>query len=239
MPEISTSNAGTLGRETLAAIAEDEAAQPKLARDPRPSPQDPSISYRQTEAGRETLAVIDRELRQAAPGALRPAMSTLDFEARPPRTTVGFDEPARQPPQPPQPPPKRRPMSYRETSAPEIEIGYVPAIRLGQPSMDNAPPSKPAPPSLKQPAAQRRMPEDALWAQLQSAEVSESYAFIVRGAPQLEHAPRELLLRFVQARLLHRLPVKSADELVAIDVSPRPAEGALQLVVWVPIKTLP
>jgi hypothetical protein len=296
-PEIST-GAGTMGRETLVAIAEDEAIEARAAlvrrrKNPPAPPANPSVTVRHTEAGRDTIAAIDRELAGTAHVGLRAPMTTLSFEDRLP--SAAASQPASAP--------SSAPATFRETSAPDIEVGYLPVTRAGAqppsirppqppvsppaapaptrspPTTPPAPPSRPAPPPSHAPASTQparsaaatpsskssvstaptrpiadllaeqlatevlrtlsRREEQTLWTQMGGAEVSESFSFIVRGAPLLAVAPYELRLQFVKARLLHRLPIKSIDEIVAISIERRHNDDALLVEIWVPIRTMP
>lgn len=206
-PEITTGSA-TMGRETLVAIAEDEADQAR--------------------------ALLDRKVR--APST-RPAPAPAPAPApQPPAPAAPRGHNVLPPGGPPSRPGKRSPLvtldydqkAPREDSSPEvISIGVSP---MGRETLA----------AITGDLAQELMralsiEERSAWLlQLEDATVLEPFRFEVRSAPMLARPSDALRREFVATKLLHRLPVRSIDDITRIDVSPT-ADDALTLTVWVKI----
>jgi hypothetical protein len=77
---------------------------------------------------------------------------------------------------------------------------------------------------------------DAWHRQIASAEVHEPHRFRVRGAPMLARATEAQRIEFVEARLLHYLPVRSASDVVGARVVEAAKDGTLTLEVWVNLR---
>lgn len=182
-----------MGRETLVAIAEDEADQARALlerkrRSTRPPPQTPAPP--------------------AAPAvppssdAGRGRMVTLDYHEQPPRAPA-------------------------HDSSPEIETGLKPIGRETLAAIT----SDLAHEMMKALSIEER---SAWLLQLEEAAVIEPFRFEVRGAPMLARSDEALRREFISARLLHRLPIRSLEQVSRIDVSPT-ADEALTLTIWVKI----
>lgn len=115
----------------------------------------------------------------------------------------------------------------RESSAPEIEVGTRPMGRdtLAAITGDLA----------HELLRAISLEERSAWLlQLEEAIVLEPFRFEVRGAPMLARPNDALRREFVAARLLHRLPVRSMDDVLRVDAAPT-ADDALTLTLWVRI----
>ena len=78
--------------------------------------------------------------------------------------------------------------------------------------------------------------ERAAWLQqMEGAITLEPFHFEIRGVPMLER-PNDVLRReFVAVRLLHRLPVRSINDVARIDVAPAAEAQSLLLTLWVKV----
>jgi hypothetical protein len=83
------------------------------------------------------------------------------------------------------------------------------------------------------PAMPIRMPT----AQGASAEIFEISTFVVVGDEIYTKASEPLRRAFVEQRLLHRLPVRSMQDVVRIDLSRGPVEATTVLRVWTKVTT--
>jgi hypothetical protein len=236
-PEITTTST-SLGRETLVAIAEDEADQARalLERKRRSSPPPRSIPTSTprsapaptppSSAPRHSPRTIPAPV---APQATIPAITParVPVNALTPPTSVTFDPNGRS-----QmvtmdyqdPPPNR---GRRESSEPTIETGLQPMGRetLAAITTDLAQEL------LKALSSEER----ANWLlQLEDAMVLEPFRFEVRGAPMLARPNDTIRREFVAVKLLHRLPVRTIDQVERIDVAPT-ADDGLTLTIWVKI----
>lgn len=189
-PEISTGS-GTMGRETLVAIAEDEAEEARKALSRRKGPASKPAS--------------SRAPRVSSPGP-EVRVQTLDFEDHP------IDPPS----------------APRTGSSPDlISFDVKPVGRETMAAISGE--------LASSFMATLSLEEDAAWErEIKGARALESYSFQVLGVHLLQSGPDELRRRFVAKRLLHRLPVKSIDEVEHIDVEDLGDSAAL-LRVWVPV----
>jgi hypothetical protein len=226
---------GPAGRETMAAIAEDVAraafpSEPvtKVTRAAMP-PQtsSPDLSFELAPAGRETLSAIVGEAKQHAPTDVRAPMTTIDYdepidrrksgpeivvkEMTPGRETLAAidSEPGA---------PARKRVStrgYTDAAArPEIQ-----AVRVGRDTLEalaRAVGPDPAPVSGVQPAL----------------EVFEMVTFVIRGDDLAALSSETMRRRFVEERLLRRLPIKSMAQVDRIDVTPWTVKNTVVLRVW-------
>jgi hypothetical protein len=62
--------------------------------------------------------------------------------------------------------------------------------------------------------------------------IFEISTFVVEGAEVFDKASERLRREFVEKRLLHRLPVRSMDEVVRIDLTPGAAPNTMILRIW-------
>lgn len=118
----------------------------------------------------------------------------------------------------------------RESSDPVIETGLLPMGRetLAAITTDLAQEL------LKALSSEER----ASWLlQMDDAMVLEPFRFEVRGAPMLARPNDTLRREFVAVKLLHRLPVRTINEVSRIDVAPT-ADDGLTLTIWVKIPEL-
>ncbi len=256
-----------MGRETLVAIAEDEADQARALLDrklrgsasrtpppsvptppgrrptsgparsvppttvPAPSPSRPSAPLRPVAgapARRPPSAPTNRL--PSSPGA-RPPQVTLDYHDMPlsgdresgERTSVNVDahmSPAVE---------RSSGLPERPRSAPELIESF--SRPMGRDTLA----------AITGDLAQEllralSLEERSAWEQqLEGAMTLEPFRFEVRGAPMLAK-PNDVLRReFVAMRLLHRLPVRSIDEVVRVDVTPADEPDSLLLTLWVKV----
>jgi hypothetical protein len=66
----------------------------------------------------------------------------------------------------------------------------------------------------------------------QVLEISEMVTFVVRGTDLTQLATEEGRRRFVEERLMRRLPVQSLDQVMRVDVTPWTVRGTLIVRVW-------
>ncbi|MCS6899351.1 MAG: hypothetical protein RMJ98_06660 [Myxococcales bacterium] len=228
-PEITTTSA-SLGRETLVAIAEDEADQARalLARKRRSSPPLHASPASTAPAPGSTSRSSPRTIpAPVAPQATIPAITPARIPVTAPTSpaSVSFD------------PAGRSPMVtidyqdspgiHRESSEPTIETGLQPVGRETLAAITT---------DLAQELLKALTSEErAKWLlQIDEAIVLEPFRFEVRGAPMLARPNDTIRREFVAVKLLHRLPVHSIDQVERIDVAPT-ADDGLTLTIWVKI----
>ncbi len=217
---------GPAGRETLAAIAEELVAVVQTVQSPS-RPKQESDGDRHTtgyeeqpvvprvtapEAPRRPGSAPDIALGHAAVG--RDTMAAIAEElvseprtgVRARKSTVGFEEP--------------RPA---QESGPELVTKPGPAGRDTLAAIERELESK----------LGGGEPESGTHARAAEAlEVFEMATFVVRG-PELSRLSSQQARRdFVAERLLHRLPVKTIDEIDRIDVTPWTVRGTVIVRVW-------
>ncbi|HMR08271.1 MAG TPA: hypothetical protein PKA88_20965 [Polyangiaceae bacterium] len=230
---------GPAGRETMAAIAEDVA---RAAFPPEPvskvtraiiPPQtsSPDLSFELAPAGRETLSAIVGEAKQHAP-----------TDVRAPMTTIDYDEPI-----------------DRRKSGPEIVLKEMSPGREALAAIENEPASGALAPGRKRvstrgyadPTAQPEVqavrvgrdtlealaravgPESAPTSGVHAAlEVFEMVTFVIRGDDLAALSSETMRRRFVEERLLRRLPVRDMAHVDRIDVTPWTVKNTVVLRVW-------
>jgi hypothetical protein len=212
-PEITTGSA-SMGRETLVAIAEDEAEQARAL-----------LKKRATAPSRNT--------------GRTPALPSSGPQSAPvPSSAPPTPAPPSAPMHPPSMPPGTRDRfstldygdtlpSGRESSGPEIHTGFTPMGRETLAAITT---------DLAQELLKALTSEERItWLnQLDEALVLEPFRFEVRGTPMLARPNDTLRREFVATKLLHRLPVRTIQEVSRIDVTPT-ADDGLTLTVWVKI----
>jgi hypothetical protein len=190
----------------------------------------PEISLHRAPVGRETLAAIDEELAHDVPRPYRPPLDTLDYDARP------------------RPPSTSRPPLG---SSPEvISIGEAPVGRATLAAIDEelarearealasmADLATETVPDLRQAGAPRPVvspaqgPARPLVAPL-PADIFEISTFIVEGEEIFSKASAASRRDFVEQRLLHRLPARTMNDVIRIDLSRGAAPNSVILRVW-------
>lgn len=224
-PEIRTSY-GQVGRETLAAIAEElqavadeELSPPERVRAFARAASSPEIAVRETLAGRETLGAIAQELR---------------FAPRDPITTKRYGDRISNAPG------SRTPAFSRRDSSPEISVAPTPAGRetlaaineeLGRDLDDEPTTLVRSRVGIADHDAPNSTVQSTPASETSAIEVFEMMTFVARGnLSQLGsmRARRE----FVEERLMHRLPVSDISEVDRIDVTPWTVKGTVIVRVW-------
>lgn len=224
-PEIVTTSA-TAGRETLVAIIEDEADQaralleqkrrtspPRATPPPFPPPAETPVSN-----GPRTLPAPtgvpphSPTLPLSARLQIATPSSHLQEQGRPQFVTMDYQEPP------------------RESSTPYIETGLMPMGRETLAAITT---------DLAQELLKALSSEERTsWLlQMDDAMVLEPFRFEVRGVPMLARPNDSLRREFVSTKLLHRLPVRTIQEVVRIDATPT-ADDGLTLTIWVKIPEL-
>lgn len=206
---------GRLGRDTLAAIAEELQAEtmspPERVRALARAASAPDIRVRETLAGRETLGAIAEELR---PG--RGPLSTLRYGDRISNA-----------------PGSRTPTAPAFDTSPEISVSSSAVGRetLAAINADLAGQANDEPATGVR--ARRTTANEAPSSSVQplAIEVFEMMTFVARGEVS-ELGSTTARRAFVEERLLHRLPVSSIDEVDRIDVTPWTVKGTVIVRVW-------
>jgi hypothetical protein len=204
-----------MGRETLVAIAEDEADQARAllkkraAAPPRTTGRPPALPSSRPQSAQvppsapPTPAPPTPAPRHppSVPPSTRDRFSTLDYGDTLP--------------------------SGRESSGPEIHTGFTPMGRETLAAITT---------DLAQELLKALTSEErTTWLnQLDEALVLEPFRFEVRGTPMLARPNDTLRREFVATKLLHRLPVRTIQEVSRIDVTPT-ADDGLTLTIWVKI----
>ncbi len=118
------------------------------------------------------------------------------------------------------------PALEREDSSPDIQVRETFAERdtLAAIIAEAAPPAEPTAP------APRASPSAA--ARPMGAEVFEMITFVVRGVEAARLSSEALRRRFVEERLMTRLPAASMDDVERVDVTPWTTQGTLVVRVW-------
>ncbi len=233
-PEINVEY-GPAGRETLAAIAED-VAQGAFPPEPvskitraviPPQTSSPDLSFELAPAGRETLSAIVGEAKQHAPTDVRAPMTTIDYdepveggeggpeivvrEATPGRDTLAALEGegkkgGRK---------RVRTQGYAESSG----RAEVQAVRVGRDTLE----------ALARAVSQEPAPASGVHAAL---EVFEMVTFVIRGDDLASLSSENLRRRFVEERLLSRLPIDDMADVDRVDVTPWTVKNTVVLRVW-------
>ena len=219
-PEIKLSY-GQVGRDTLAAIAEELQAAavegltpPERVRALARAASSPDIAIAETLAGRETLAAIADELRTPVRGP----MATLPYGDR-----ISNAPGARGPSAPP------------FDNAPEISISSsgvgretLAAINEDLTAQVTEEPTTGVRPRATQ---DREPPTSSVQPTQETIEVFEMMTFVARGEVS-ELASTTARRAFVEERLVHRLPVTGMEEVDRIDVTPWTVKGTVIVRVW-------
>jgi hypothetical protein len=205
---------GPAGRDTLAAIADEVAGLARALASRPDNPSAPDITLSETPAGRDTVTAIAREVAEHAATAVRPKLTTLDYETRP-----GASRDTRE-------------------AAPEIEIGAEPDTavrrRVTTRGYDERPQRPPQPSHETLDAIARALagPDSGPRPLEGDLEICEMVTFVVRGSDLTSLSSEEGRRQFVSERLMRRLPVSSHDDIVRIDVTPWTVRGTLIARVW-------
>ncbi|MEZ4223917.1 MAG: hypothetical protein R3B13_23405 [Polyangiaceae bacterium] len=216
---------GPAGRETLAAIAED-VAQAMFPSEPvtkvtraavPPQTSSPDLSFELAPAGRETLSAIVGEARAHAPTDVRAPMTTLDYDdpaADGPEIIVKGDGPVASPPRP-----ASRPRVSTRGYADGAKGAEVNAVRVGRDTLE----------ALARAVSHEPAPASGVH---EALEVFEMVTFVVRGDDLASLSSENLRRRFVEERLLSRLPVKDMSAVDRVDVTPWTVKNTVVLRVW-------
>ena len=214
-----------MGRETLVAIAEDEADQARAllerkrrgeapprapAGAPRSAPPPPQDSGPRTIPGIQPPSQGHPASRKGAPISAPTAPPRGASTGRTPMITMDYEDPP-----------------SREGSGPEISTGLTPMGRETLAAITT---------DLAQELLKALTSEErAKWLlQLEESMVLEPFRFEVRGAPMLARPSDTIRREFVATKLLHRLPVRTIQDVERIDVAPT-ADDGLTLTIWVKI----
>ncbi|HEY6724612.1 MAG TPA: hypothetical protein VI197_11290 [Polyangiaceae bacterium] len=220
-PEIKTGY-GQVGRDTLAAIAEELQAAaaegltaPERVRAFARAASSPEIAIEESLAGRETLAAINEELLLTP---MRGPMATLRYGDR-----ISNAPGARVPSAPP------------FDNGPEISISSSGVGRETLAAINEdltAPVTEEPTTGVRPRAAQdREPPSSSVQPTPTGIEVFEMMTFVARGEVS-ELASTTARRAFVEERLLHRLPVTGMAEVDRIDVTPWTVKGTVIVRVW-------
>lgn len=219
-PEIKMSY-GQVGRDTLAAIAEELQAAagegltpPERVRALARAASSPEIAIGECLVGRETLAAIAEELHPR----MRGPMSTLRYGDR-----ISNAPGARVPSAPP------------DDTTPEISIsssgvGRETLAAINE-ALEGKGPEEPTTGVRPRTAREREAPSSSIQPAHAAIEVFEMMTFVARGEVS-ELASTTARRAFVEERLLHRLPVAGMDEVDRIDVTPWTVKGTVIVRVW-------
>jgi hypothetical protein len=210
-PEIRTGY-GQIGRETLAAIAEElkaaageELSPPERVRALARAASSPEIAVRETLAGRETLGAIAQELRLAP---------------RNPLTTKRYGDRISNAPG------SMTPSFRRRDSSPEISVAPGPVGRETLAAINDE-----LAQGLDDEPTTLVRSKSAVNAETSAIEVFEMMTFVARGdLSQLGSTPARR--DFVEERLMHRLPVDDISQVDRIDVTPWTVKGTVIVRVW-------
>lgn len=212
---------GQVGRETLAAIAEELQAAtaegltaPGRVRALAGAASSPEIAIGETLAGRETLAAIAEELRPPVRGP----MSTLRYGDRISNA-----------------PGARVPSGSFDDTSPEISVSSsgvgretLAAINA---DLETQGPEEPTTGVRPRTTQDREAPSSSVQPTHAAIEVFEMMTFVARGEVS-ELASTTARRAFVEERLLHRLPVAGMEEVDRIDVTPWTVKGTVIVRVW-------
>ena len=208
------------GRETLEAITAEIVGGGNERHDSLPE-----IQVREAPAGRETLAAIAEELRPA----IRPQLDTIPYADRI-KNAPGAHTPSLTP---------ALPRVTLET-APDLSVATeaadgetLAAIAADAHESPSSPSSADAPPTsgmnpIKRSSERPIAPE----ASNEPLEIFEMATFVVRGSDAARLSTDALRRRFVEERLMHRLPVATLDEIDRVDVTPWTVRGTFVVRVW-------
>lgn len=232
------------------ASRQDKPPRPKAGHPPAPSaPAAPEIHVDYTPAGRETLAVIERELAEPAAPRATPSAPSIEIREAPVgrETLAAITEellvpaPRRQP----SPPARSRLESLDESDArPRVRLSQRPR-RAPQNTLDYAedaapvgrserPLARPAPrtPTLRPLAGIAPPAAGPADAPQPAYAIFEMATFVVRCSDALGLQSVEERRSFVQEHLLHRLPVPSMASVDRVDVTPWTERGTVVVRVW-------
>jgi hypothetical protein len=229
---------GPVGRETLAAIAEELAAAAQATAFTDDSP---TIEVESDAEPARPAPVKPVPSRPPGPGG-RARMSTLGYEQRPVAPTF------------------RVPRPVRPGSSPDLSFGSAPAGRetlaaiaeelTGEPTtgvrpratLDSAPDAVAARPAGRETLQAleaelesrlgQAAPESGTQPVSEELEVFEMATFVVRGRELARLSSQKARRDFVEERLKHRLPIESMDQVDHVDVTPWTVRGTVILRVW-------
>jgi hypothetical protein len=220
-PEIRVAYAPA-GRETLEAITAEIVGGGSERHDSLPE-----IQVREAPAGRETLAAIAEELRPAA----RAPLDTIPY-ADHIKNAPGAHTPSMTP--------ALRRNAFETAPDLSVESAAVDGETLAaieqeaqareshsSPSSGDAPPTSGLNP-IRRSAERAVAPE----ASNEPLEIFEMATFVVRGTDAARLSTDALRRRFVEERLMHRLPVETLDEIDRVDVTPWTVRGTFVVRVW-------
>lgn len=207
-----------VGRETLAAItAEITGEEPQIEDTSRDTPE---IQVSEVPAGRETLAAIAEELR---PGARAP-LKTLPYEDRI-KNAPGAHTPSMGPPLP-RANSDKVPDSSIEARVASSETRAAATRSPGKEALASSSPAS----TRNVAASSPDLPSPAPFAE--PLEIFEMVTFVVRGPDAARLSTDALRRRFVEERLMHRLPISSPEEIDRVDVTPWTVHGTFVVRVW-------
>jgi hypothetical protein len=197
--------------------------RPRPAADAAPTPEGsaPELRFEYAPAGRETISAISeevadaaRELRARLPELSAPEISLEDAPAGRDTVTVIAREAA----------------AHAATAVrPRLTT-----LDYSNRPVDGSPDASCTPSHATIDALARAMtePEVAAGARHSPLEISELVTFVVRGGDLTQLSSEDGRRRFVTERLLARLPVRSLDQVLRVDVTPGTVRGTLIVRVW-------
>jgi hypothetical protein len=143
----------------------------------------------------------------ADPGPMRAKLKTLGYEQRPT----------------PRPPPGRA----AQPSSPElIIIGEAPVGRATMVAIEDELAREAGGYAPEAPTTRRKAAEPA------TAEVFEVVTFVVQGEEIFSKVSEQSRRDFVEARVMHRLPVRSMADVIRVDLSRGAAPDSMVMRVW-------
>jgi hypothetical protein len=208
---------GPAGRETLAAISAEMLGVPEHADSA------PELEFRMVPAGRDTLAAITADaLDQDAGGVAITEKSEPRTGVRKRVTTLGYEEMPVVPrtvrtTNPGVAPPPNTIRSRTGSSSPNL---------VGRDTLD----------AIATAVLEPGAPPSSARARTQAIDVFELVTFVVRGDDLAQLSSEATRREFVADRLMHRLPISTADMIDRVDVTPWTAKGTLILRVWCKVR---
>ena len=116
----------------------------------------------------------------------------------------------------------RTPSKAPQETAPEIIVSRAPAGRETLAAIESELRAEAAPGSAEAPQPEAGAP----------LEIFEMVTFVVRGSEAARLSTEALRRRFAEERLIHRLPVKSAEDIDRVDVTPWTVRDTFVVRVW-------
>lgn len=208
---------GPAGRETLAAISAEMFGQRERADSA------PDLEFRMVPAGRDTLAAITAEaLDQDAGGVTISEKSEPRTGIRKRVTTLGYEE---------------MPVVPRTVRVTNPGVAPPPnTIRSRTGDSSSKPVGRDTLDAIATAVLEPGAPPSSTRARAQSIEVFELVTFVVRGDDLSQLSSEATRREFVADRLMHRLPISTADMIDRVDVTPWTAKGTLILRVWCKVR---